>query len=224
MNRVTILTTDENADRFETFELNGTTFEFRRLTADGPTSLIEGPAWVFINWVMKDLSGLEMCRRLRADPRTQDAHITMVLEHDHPEDRRRALRSGADDYMLAPAGRQAILDRILAVHPNLGRRASTQLIEVGQLTIDLRAQLARWNGKALMLRPNEFRLLRFLAENPDRVMSRQELMAAVGKSGDPEYLRTVDVWVKRVRSGLRQVGAAEVLRTVHNQGYVLDTL
>ena len=75
-----------------------------------------------------------------------------------------------------------------------------------------------------MLRPNEFRLLRFLAENPNRVFSRQELIEALGKDGDPDYLRTVDVWIKRLRQGLRNAGAGHLLRTVHGRGYVLDLI
>jgi two-component system phosphate regulon response regulator PhoB len=74
----------------------------------------------------------------------------------------------------------------------------------------------------VVLRPNEFRVLRFLAENPDRIFSRQELIEALGKAGDPDYLRTVDVWIKRLRVGLRDAGAAHLLRTVHGKGYVFD--
>jgi len=224
MNRVTILTTSPDAGAFGDFELNETIFEFRRLTADGPTILIDGIAWAFVDWVMEDLSGLEMCRRLRADTRTRDAHITMVLEVDDPEARRRALKAGADDYMVGPVGRQAILDRILALHPNALRRGVGQVIEAGELRIDLAAEQVRWGKTPVRLRPNEFRLLHFLAENPNRVLSRRELIDALGKSGDPEYLRTVDVWIKRLRHGLRQAGAGQLLRTVHNKGYVLDII
>ena len=61
-----------------------------------------------------------------------------------------------------------------------------------------------------------------MAENPNRVLTRQELVEALGKSGDPDYLRTVDVWIKRLRQGLRMVDAGQLLRTVHGKGYVLD--
>jgi two-component system phosphate regulon response regulator PhoB len=224
MDRVTILTTGENADKFESFELDETIFEFRKLGPQGPTSLIDGAGWIFVDWVMADLSGLEMCRRLRADGRTRDAHITMVLEHDDPEDRRRALKAGADDYMIGSAGRQAILDRILALDPLSVRRGSNRVIEAGDLRIDLGALRVRRGEKPVVLRPNEFRLLRFLAENPNRVLSRRELIDALGKSGEVKYLRTVDVWIKRLRFGLRQVGASQLLRTVPNKGYVFDII
>ena len=222
MDRIIILTTDSAAETFEDFEHNDTVFAFRRLTADGPPMLLEGAVWVFVDWVMPDLSGLEMCRRLRADPRTEDAHITMVLERDDPEDRRRALRAGADDYLVGSVGRQTILDRVLALHPSLGWRGAGHAIDAGHLRIDLVAERALWEGTPVTLRPNEVRLLRFFAENPNRVLTRRELIDAIGKSGNPEYLRTVDVWIRRLRSGLRQVGAGHVLRTVYDKGYVLD--
>ena len=102
------------------------------------------------------------------------------------------------------------------------KRAPTQFVEVGALQINVAGEQARWQGRAIQLRPNEFRVLRFMAENPNRILTRQELVNALGKAGDPEYLRTVDVWIKRLRFGLREAGAAQLLRTVHGKGYVLD--
>src|SRR5690606_9691391 len=113
MNRVTILTTNADAARFEPLVHGDTEFAFDLLTAEGPRRLVEGTVWAFVDWVMDDLSGLEMCRRLRADPRTRGAHVTIVLEADDGEDRRRALRAGADDYAIGPLDRRAMLDRVL---------------------------------------------------------------------------------------------------------------
>jgi two-component system phosphate regulon response regulator PhoB len=222
MNRVSIFTTDAAAAGFDDFVHGETVFSFAPLPADGPKRLIEGAVWAFVDWVMTDLSGLEMCRRLRADPRMRDAHVTMVLERDDSDDRRRALKAGADDYAVGPLGRQAILDRVLALHSADRRQGSAHLIEIGDLQINVAGEQARWQGQLIELRPNEFRVLRFMAENPNRVLTRQELVAALGKAGDPDYLRTVDVWIKRLRFGLRGAGAATLLRTVHGKGYVLD--
>lgn len=222
MNRVSIFSTDAVAAGFDDFVHGETVFSFDLLPAEGPKRLIEGPAWAFVDWVMNDLSGLEMCRRLRADPRMRDAHVTMVLEHDDSDDRRRALKAGADDYAVGPLGRQAMLDRVLALHSADRRQSSAHTIEIGDLQINVAGEQARWQGQLIELRPNEFRVLRFMAENPNRVLTRQELVAALGKAGDPDYLRTVDVWIKRLRFGLRSAGAHTLLRTVHGKGYVLD--
>lgn len=222
MQRVSIFTTDGSAARFEPFTHGEKIYGFHLLDPDGPRGLIDGPSWAFIDWVMESLSGLEMCRRLRADPRMADAHVTMVLERDDSEDRRRALKAGADDYAIGPLTRQAMLDRVLALDSGGRRPAACPLLELGELRINIASEQARWRDRPVQLRPNEFRVLRFMAENPNRVLTRQELVEALGKAGDPDYLRTVDVWIKRLRFGLREAGGSHVLRTVHGKGYVLD--
>lgn len=222
MDAINIFLTDELAETLEGFEQAGTRFAFARLYPDGPRQLVDGPIWAFVDWVMDDLAGLEMCRRLRADSRTAAAHVTMVLESDDMEDRRRALRAGADDYMIGPLDRTAVLDRVLALHSHQRKRHHAQRIDLGELSIDLAAQQARWSGKPISLRPNELRLLRFFAENPNQVLSRGELIAGLGKVDPPIDERTVDVWIGRLRRALKTAGADSLLRTVRSLGYVLD--
>ncbi len=224
MTNVQIFATDATVENFEEFVLNDARFSFSRLEATGPATLVEGPCWLFVDWMLPEMSGLELCRRLRADPRTAEGHVTIVLEEDDAEDRRRALRAGADDYMIGPISRQAVLDRILAQDPTFGWRAAAQAIKAGRLTVHPAAERACWGDTVIELSPNEFRLLRFIAENPNRILSRRELIQSLGKSGDPDYLRTVDVWIKRLRAALRKAGAGPVLRTVTNKGYVFDVL
>ena len=219
---ITIFLTAQLAETLEDFEHDGTRFTFARLFPDGPRRLVEGPMWAFVDWVMDDIAGLEMCRRLRADARTADAHVTMVLESDDVEDRRRALRAGADDYMVGELDRRAVLDRVLALQSHQQKRHATQRIELGELTIDLTALQARWAGRAVQLRPNEFRLLRPFAENPNEVLSRTTLIAGLGKLDPPIDERTVDVWIGRLRRALKAAGAGNPLRTVRSLGYVFD--
>ena len=224
MDRITIFTTDAQAAQFAPFSQGEAQFRFHLLAPDGPLSLVDGRAWIFVDWVMDSLSGLELVRRLRADPRTRDAHITMVLEEDDAEDRRRALKAGADDYAVGPLDRQAMLDRVLALFAEGRANGAAQVVAIGDLSINVAGEQARWQDRTIALRPNEFRVLRFMAENPNRVLSRQELIDALGKDGNPDYLRTVDVWIKRLRQGLRDAGAGHLLRTVHGRGYVLDMI
>ena len=96
METLNIFLTDPMGETLDEFVHDNIRFSFGTIPPDGPKRLTEGPVWVFVDWVLPDLSGLEMCRRLRADPRTTDAHVTMVLVHDDQDDRRRALRAGAD--------------------------------------------------------------------------------------------------------------------------------
>ncbi len=222
MDVINIFLTDQLAETLDDFVHDQRRFTFDRLGADGPQRLVEGPMWAFVDWVMEDLAGLEMCRRLRADPRTAEAHITMVLEEDDPEDRRRALKAGADDYMVGPLDRTLVLDRVLALQSRHGDRHASRKLDLGKLSIDLAALQARWADEPIDLRPNEFRLLRFFAENPNRVLSRQDLINGLGKREPPIDERTVDVWIGRLRRALKAAGAGNPLRTVRSMGYVFD--
>ena len=222
MDVINIFLTSDLGGSLEDFVHDNRRFTFDRIDGEGPRRLLEGPMWAFVDWVMEDMAGLEMCRRLRADPRTEEAHITMVLEEDDPEDRRRALRAGADDYVVGPLTRNAVLDRVLAVQSRGGVRHSANRIEQGPLLIDLAALQARWKGEPISLRPNEFRLLRFFAENANRVLSREDLINGLGKREPPIDERTVDVWVGRLRRAIKAAGGGNPLRTVRSMGYVFD--
>lgn len=228
MGVINIFITGSLGDTLRDFVHGDLRFTFDRIGAEGPRRLIEGPVWVFVDWVMEDMAGLELCRRLRADARTADAHITMVLEQDDPEDRRRALKAGADDYAIGSLDRNAVLDRVMALQS--ARLAAVALddpegavIGLGNLTINIPAYQARWDGTPLDLSPNEFRLLRFFAENPDRLLTRRELIEGLGKSEPPIDERTVDVWIGRLRRALKSAGAVDPVRTVRAMGYVFDS-
>lgn len=222
METINIFLTSRLGDTLEDFEHNSARFVFGRLGPNGPARLVDGQVWAFVDWVMDDLAGLEMCRRLRADPRTGDAHITMVLERDNVDDRRRALRAGADDYMVGPVERTAMLDRVMALQSE-NRRHSAQRYALGDFVIDMAALKATWQNTTIDLRPNEFRLLRFFIENPDQLLSRQDLIVGLGKQEPPMDERTVDVWIGRLRRALKAAGAGNPLRTVRSLGYVLDS-
>lgn len=222
MHSIDILLTSDIEGGTAPFQHDAIEVRFHRWVGSGELPLLEGSVWAFIDWVLPDYSGLEVCRRMRADPVTADAHITMVLDDDDQDDRRRALRTGADDYMLAPVSRTAILDRVLAARTGNGDARSHKTLAAGGMTIDLAAFQARWQGKAIPLMPNEFRLLRYFVEHPGRVFSRAQLIAALGKQEPPIDERTVDVWVGRLRRALRSAGAGNPLRTVRWLGYVYD--
>lgn len=224
MSAINIFLTGRLGERLDDFVHGETHYLFARLYPDGPRRLVEGPVCAFVDWVMDDLSGLEMCRRLRADPRTAEAHVTIVLEDDDPDDKRRALKAGADDYLVGPVDRTMVLDRVMALQAGPGQTAAASRTVLGDLVVDTAALQARWAGRPVTLRPNEFRLLRYFCQHPDRVLSRADLIAALGKQDPPIDERTVDVWVGRLRAALRIAGGGEPIRTVRSMGYVFDSL
>jgi len=197
-------------------------FDFQTIGPGGPDELVDGPTWIFVDWITPEMSGLEMVRRLRADERLSDAHVTMVLERDDDDDRRRAILAGADDYVLGPLDRNGVLDRILTLQSLRGIRRSPPRERHGLLEVIPAAQQARWDGKPIALSPNEFQLLRYLLRRHGEIVSRQSMIAGMGKLEPAIDERTVDVWIGRLRRALRAAGAPDPIRTVRKAGYVLD--
>ncbi len=221
---VNIFLTNSLGDILEDFEHDDFVYKFSSMDSGGPRRLVEGPVLCFIDWVLPDMSGLEMCRRLRASPVAQNAHITMLLEQDDLEDRRRALAAGADNYMVGPIERTKLLDHAMALHASQQQRHATRQLKIGDLTIDSASFMVTWQGERVPMRPNQFRLLRFFAEHPNELLSRHEVIEGLGKSDEVLDERTVDVWIKRLRRNLREAGVGNPLRTVHGRGYVLDIM
>ena len=222
MQRIDILLTGELEGGFAPFRHGDLELVLHPWSTPGQLPLIDGALWAFVDWVLPDMSGLELCRRLRCDPGTASAHITIVLEEDDQDDRKRALRTGADDYIVGPLTRTMLLDRVLSGNMTEVAEANGRKVSLGELIIDIPAFQARWQGKAISLMPNEFRLLRYFVEHPGRVFTRTQLISALGKQEPAIDERTVDVWIGRLRRALKAAGAGNPLRTVRSLGYVFD--
>ncbi|HQQ07993.1 MAG TPA: response regulator transcription factor [Novosphingobium sp.] len=222
MRQIDLIVSGELADGMQPYSHGDFIITFHRLNRLSDLPLLDNAGWAFIEWAMPDSSGLEICRRLRCDPALAKIRITMILNEDDQDARRRALSAGADDYMLGPATRRGILDRILANRVHDLAVPQRKITTLGELSIDQAAFQARWQGKPIRLMPNEFRLLRYFVEHPSRVFTRQQLILALGKQEQPMDERTVDVWVGRLRRALRAAGVSYDLRTVRSLGYVFD--
>lgn len=185
-----------------------------------PDRLDEAPL-CFVEWLLPDHSGIALVRRLREARATRDAQITMVLEQDDPEDQRRALRAGADDYLIGPLTLERLTERLDSGAAIAARPPRFSLI-MGDLQVDLAAHQLRVKGRPVALRPNEYSLLVHFMENPNQLFTRRALIARLGKSEDVVDERTVDVWVGRLRRSLETQGAPCPLRTVRSLGYVFD--
>lgn len=222
MRKVDILVTSEIEGGLSPFVHGDVQLVFHKLNRLSELPLLEGSTWAFVNLVLPNISGLEICRQIRCAPQTARAHITIILDDDDNDMKRRALRAGADDYMVAPVNRSQLLDRVMSVTSDTLDAGAAQSITVGDLTIDFSAFRVSWQGNAIPMMPNEFRVLRFFAEHPGRVFTRTQLIAALGKQEPPVDERTVDVWIGRIRRALRAAGAGDPLRTVRSLGYVFD--
>lgn len=195
-----------------------------QLGSEIPETRFDGPVWCFVDWLLPEISGLEMVRRLRDAKATRHCHITMVLEEGDAEERRRALKAGADDYLVGPLSPRKLAERLERYqNADTGTQPRARLTN-GPLSIDLAAHQLRFQGAPIPLRPNEFRLLVHFMEHPDQVFSRAALIERLGKDDGEIDERTVDVWVGRLRRALTAHGAPDPLRTVRSLGYVLDSV
>lgn len=182
----------------------------------------EGPLWIALDWSLEGGTGIERCRALRGDPRYARAHIVMLLQEDSIDQARQSLAAGANDVILGPLSAESLHRLLDETLPRQVRTEFGSRLQHGPLLVDTDAIQARWNGELLQLPLNEFRLLHFLGRNANRVMTRGELIAGLGKDDHPVDERTVDVWVARLRRALNGAGAQDVIRTVRPLGYVLD--
>ena len=175
-----------------------------------------------LDWMMPHVSGIELCRRMRADPRLRAIPVIMLTARGEEADRVRGLTTGADDYVVKPFSVPELMARVRAILRRAKPEKTADRLEVGDIVLDRAARRA-WRGKReLRLGPTEMRLLEFLMENPGRVFSRSRLLDGVW--GRDAYVdeRTVDVCVGRVRKALTAGGEDNPIRTVRGEGYALE--
>ncbi|MEB3414908.1 response regulator transcription factor [Alteriqipengyuania sp. WL0013] len=222
MHTINILTTRAELAQAESYTDDERVIRFGRIDPSNPIHPIDGTCWIFIEWLLPQFSGLEFCQALRADSRWADSHISIILEEATADDRKRCMRAGADGYVTEPVTRQSLLDRVLTVTSSAAPAALQSHIIAGHFALYPAAMQARWKKQLVRLSPSEFRLLHFFIENPNRLHSRQDLIAGLGRTGEPVDERTVDAWISRLRRSLKDVGAAGLLRTVRSRGYLLE--
>lgn len=197
-----------------------------RVTANGEEVMKmiadEKPDLVLLDWMLPGLSGIEVCRLIRARPETRAIPVIMLTARSEESERVRGLATGADDYVVKPFSVPELTARIKAILRRLNPDVVADVLKVGDLELDRRARRV-WRAKRdLSLSPTEFRLLEHLMGNPGRVYSRAQLLDTVW--GRDAYVddRTVDVHVGRLRKVLSRGQEADPLRTVRGAGYAFD--
>src|SRR4051812_22403496 len=160
------------------------------------------PDLVVLDWMLPKLSGIEVCRRLRARAETRNLPIIMLTARGEESDRIRGLDTGADDYLVKPFAMSELSARIRAVLRRIRPALADEKIVHGDLIIDRAAHRVKRAGKDIHLGPTEFRLLDHLMQHPGRVFSREQLLDAVWGSDVYVEARTVDVHIGRLRKAL----------------------
>ncbi|MEJ8568433.1 phosphate regulon transcriptional regulator PhoB [Elongatibacter sediminis] len=179
----------------------------------------ERPDLILMDWMMPGVSGLDLTRRLRRDPFTEDIPIIMLTAKVTEDDKVAGLEAGTDDYVIKPFSPRELLARIRAVLRRTNPTDGEGRLTTGQLTLDTVSRRVLHDGQEIHLGPTEFRMLEFFMSHPGRAYSRSQLLDHVW--GADAYLeeRTVDVHIRRLRKALEPSGTDSYVQTVRGHGY-----
>ncbi len=182
----------------------------------------EPPDLLILDWMLPGVSGLEICRRLRARDATKTLPVIMLTARGEEKERVRGLSVGADDYVVKPFSVPEFMARVQALmrRVNPGRVASK--LKQGEIELDRETRRVWRAGREVHLGPTEFRLLEYLMEKPGRVFSRAQLLDSVWGMASEIDERTVDVHVGRLRKAIARGRERDPLRTVRGSGYSFD--
>lgn len=221
---------ERDVARLLTFNLCQAGFDADSAATAADALLMSGrqpPTVVVLDVNLPDLSGIEVCRRLRADPALGDVGILMLTAMGDDEHRIAGLEAGADDYVVKPFNVQEIVLRVRALIRRIGERRQARdskpgrVLECGNLSVDPDTHEVLADGQQVELRPLELKLLLTMLAEPGRVFTREELLRRVWDITTQGNPRTVDVHIRRLRKNLGP--AAGVVATVPGFGYrVID--
>ncbi|MEM8790071.1 MAG: phosphate regulon transcriptional regulator PhoB [Pseudomonadota bacterium] len=197
-----------------------------RVSADGEDALLaireDQPDLVLLDWMLPGMSGIEICRWIRARAESRDTPVIMLTAKGEEEDRIRGLDTGADDYLTKPFSVPELIARVRALLRRARPTLSADVATFGDLMLDRETHRVRRAEREIHLGPTEFRLLDCLIQRPGRVFSREQLLDLVWGRDVYVEARTVDVHVGRLRKALNRRGERDPIRTVRAAGYALD--
>jgi two-component system phosphate regulon response regulator PhoB len=224
--KVLLVEDDPNLVELVRYNLEAADFDILT-TPDGEEALVlateDKPDVVILDWMIENLSGIEVCRRLRRTPATANLPILMLTARAEEADRVRGLETGADDYLTKPFSPRELVARVRAVLRRLRPALSGGSLEYAGISMDTAAHKVTRAGQSIPLGPTEFRLLRHFLEHPGRVFSREQLLDAVWGRDVYVEQRTVDVHIRRLRKAINVNDTLpDVVRTVRSAGYALD--
>ncbi|MDP7149598.1 MAG: phosphate regulon transcriptional regulator PhoB [Paracoccaceae bacterium] len=179
------------------------------------------PDIILLDWMLPNVSGIEVCRRLKTRPETRNIPVIMLSARSEDVDRVRGLETGADDYVVKP---YSVIELLARVRSQLRRTRPASVGEVlvfDDITLNSETHKVTRGGSNLKLGPTEFRLLATFMERPGRVWSREQLLDRVWGRDIYVDTRTVDVHVGRLRKTLCDAGGKDPIRTVRGAGYSL---
>ena len=226
----TILVVEDEPDIRKLVQYNLAQERFKVLEAeDGEQALKilqrERPNLVILDLMLPGLSGLELCKILRERPQTAQLPILMLTAKAGEADKVVGLEMGADDYLVKPFSPREMIARVRAIlrRSEAPTSSDAPLYARGPLRIDFSTYEVVVRGKAVKLTLKEFELLRFLVQNPSRVLSRDQLLDRVWGGETFVTPRTVDVHIRRLRKAIEKDDSKpQWILTLRGVGYKFD--
>ena len=179
------------------------------------------PNLLLLDWMLPDLSGIDVCKNIRRDNIFKNLPIIMLTAKGEEEDKIKGLDSGVDDYITKPFSFNELLSRIKAVLRRSDPKIVSDLLEFEDLKLDRVEKRVFRDKQELKLGPTEFRLLEFFLLNPKRVFSRDQILESVWPNNINVEGRTIDVHIRRLRQSINIKDKKELIRTVRSSGYSL---
>lgn len=221
-----VLVVDDEASQREMLLYNIECEGYRTTKAtNGEDALVcvaeDPPDVIILDWMMPKLSGIEVCRQLKARPETRSIPVIMLSARIEDTDKVRGLETGADDYVEKPYSVTELMARVRAQLRRTRPATVGQLLSYGDVVLNAETHRVTSGGTDVKLGPTEFRLLATFMEKPGRVWSRDQLLDRVWGRDVYVDTRTVDVHVGRLRKALTAAGSEDPVRTVRGAGYAL---
>ena len=179
------------------------------------------PNLLLLDWMLPDLSGIEICKNIRKDNKFKSLPIIMLTAKGEEEDKIKGLDSGVDDYLTKPFSFNELLARIKAILRRSNPEIVSDNLEYEDLFLDRIEKRVFRNKEEIKLGPTEFRLLEFFLMNPKRVYSRDQILENVWPNNVIVESRTIDVHIRRLRQSINIDNTKELIRTVRASGYSL---
>ena len=222
-----ILIVEDEAPQIEVLRYNLESAGFRTVVAMDGTEAFEAlenhkPDLAIIDWMLPELSGLDVCRHIRAHAEMQRLPVIMLTARGEESDRVLGLDSGADDYIVKPCSPREIVARVQALLRRTRPENSEGQLVFEDILLDIISHKVTRQDQRIQLGPTEYRILKVLMDKPGRVHSRQNLLDSVWGSDIHVEARTVDVHVGQLRKALKIYGGSDLIRTVRGAGYAID--
>ena len=223
MNLVMVIEDEESLATLLQYNLEKEGYEVA-IVSNGLNALSEiekkQPSVIILDWMLPEISGIEICKLIRANPEIKNIPVIMLTAKSQEEDKIKGLTAGADDYVTKPFSVPELMAR---VKTNLRRAPSFEekTLNFEDITLDLTERKVYRGENYIHLSPTEFRILRLLMKEPGKVFSREILLKIIWGENIYVESRTVDVHIRRLRSSLNKFGP-DYIRTVRANGYAID--